>query len=80
MSANINRVTEEALTLSEHDRVQLAHVLLQSLGPNGDSVEVEAAWDAEIARRVQRVKEGIATGRPADDVFRDIRARYVGSG
>ena len=76
MSATIEHITEEALALSEEQRAQLAHRLLQSLDPAKDAREVEEAWEAEIARRVQRVEEGTATGRPAEDVFRDIRARY----
>jgi putative addiction module component (TIGR02574 family) len=76
MSATIEHITEEALALSEEQRAQLAHRLLQSLEPVGDVRDVEVAWDAEIARRVQRVEEGTATGRPAEDVFRDIRAKY----
>ena len=74
MPVTIEQITQEALGLSEHDRAELAHRILTSLE---DSVDegVDEAWDAEVARRVERIKAGTAKGRPAEDVFRDIRAR-----
>ena len=41
-----------------------------------DSAEegAEEAWEMEIARRVERIKNGTAKGRPAEDVLKDIRA------
>jgi putative addiction module component (TIGR02574 family) len=76
MAASVEQVTHEALTLSEQERAQLAHTLLRSLDPAEDITEVEAAWEQEIALRVERVQQGTAKGRPAEDVFRDVRARY----
>jgi putative addiction module component (TIGR02574 family) len=76
MATTIEHVTHEALSLSEQERTQLAHTLLRSLDPVEDVAEVEAAWEADIARRVERVRQGTAKGRLAEDVFRDIRARY----
>lgn len=75
MPLTVEHVTEEALALSVQERAQVAHALLQSLEPAEERPEVEGAWDAEIARRVGRVHKGTATGRTAEDVFRDIRAR-----
>ena len=75
MSATIEQLTQEALGLSEHERAELAHRILVSIeGPPEEGVD--AAWDAEIAKRVERIQQGTAKGRPAGDVFRDIRARY----
>ena len=76
MTATIEQVTHEALTLPEQERAQLAHTLLRSLDPAENAAEVEAAWEAEIAGRVERIRQGAARGRPAEDVFRDIRARH----
>ena len=73
MPTSVERITHEALTLPETDRAHLAHTLLQSLEPAEESVE--EAWASEVGRRVKRVHEGTAQGRPADEVFRDIRAR-----
>lgn len=75
MAATVEKLAKDALTLSDRERAELAHKLLVSL--EGTPEEgVDEAWDAEIAKRVDRIKEGTAKGRPADEVFRDIRARY----
>jgi putative addiction module component (TIGR02574 family) len=75
MAATIEQLTHDALTLSEAERAHLAQTLLQSLEP-GASETVEEAWDVEVSRRLDEVRQGMAQGRPADDVFRDIRARH----
>jgi putative addiction module component (TIGR02574 family) len=75
MSATIEQLTEVALTLPENERARLAQTLLRSLDPITDE-GVQEAWEAEIAQRLERVQQGTAQGRPAEEVFRDIRARY----
>lgn len=74
MSAIAAQLTREALTLSESERAHLAQTLLQSLEPTEDGVE--QAWAVEIGSRLEGVRQGTAQGRPADEVFRDIRARH----
>jgi putative addiction module component (TIGR02574 family) len=74
MASRIEQLTEQALELSESERAGLAHRLLLSLDEPKEE-GVEEAWEAEIARRVEQVKNGTAKGRPAEDVLRDIRAR-----
>lgn len=74
MSATLEHLTSEALTLPETERAHLAQTLLQSLEPIEEGVE--QAWTAEVGRRLDRVLAGEAKGRPADEVFRDIRARH----
>jgi putative addiction module component (TIGR02574 family) len=75
MSATIEQLTEDALGLSEQERAELAHRILVSLE---EVIEegVEGAWETEVAKRVERIRSGMAKGRPAEDVFRDIRARH----
>jgi putative addiction module component (TIGR02574 family) len=77
MSLSVAQLTEEALTLPEQARANLARTLLESLDPLTVREDVEAAWEEEIQRRVAKVRDGTATGRPADEVFRDIRKRYL---
>jgi putative addiction module component (TIGR02574 family) len=76
VAVTIEQVTHEALSLSEEERAQLAHTLLRSLDSVEETEGAQEAWEEEIARRVARVREGTAQGRPGEDVFRDIRARY----
>jgi putative addiction module component (TIGR02574 family) len=75
MPAPIAQLTHDVLTLSETDRARLAQALLRSLEPAQEE-NVEEAWDEEVARRLQRVREGSATGRSAEEVLRDIRAEH----
>jgi putative addiction module component (TIGR02574 family) len=75
VAATVEKLAEDALTLSDRERAELAHKLLVSL-EGAPEENAEEAWDVEIARRVDRIKEGTAKGRPAEEVFRDIRARY----
>jgi putative addiction module component (TIGR02574 family) len=69
------QLMHDALTLPDNERAELVKTLLQSFESPAEE-GADAAWDAEVAARVGRVHQGIAQGRPADDVFRDIRARY----
>lgn len=60
--------------LSREERTELAYFLLDSL----ESVEegTAAAWDAEISRRVAEIRSGKANGKPAEEVFAELRELY----
>ncbi len=63
------------LALSASERASLAHDLILSLDdPAG--YELSPAQESEIQRRLQMVREGSATGRPAAEVFADLKAKY----
>jgi putative addiction module component (TIGR02574 family) len=49
----------------------LAHFLLHSLEPEEE--DLAAAWDLEIARRVDEIQSGRAAGTPAEEVFAELR-------
>lgn len=77
------KVTDDALKLSLPERALLARKLLLSLEESleesmgaDEMGDVQRAWDAEVGRRVEDIRAGRAQGRPADQVFADIRARY----
>ena len=74
MAATVDQLAQDALTLSDQERAELAHKLLISLDGVPDE-GAEEAWDQEIAKRVQKIRAGTAKGRPADQVFRDIKSR-----
>jgi len=63
------------MALSVSERASLAHDLILSLEDAAD-LELSAGEEAEIQRRVQMVREGKASGRPSDEVFADIKAKY----
>jgi putative addiction module component (TIGR02574 family) len=74
VAVTVDQLARDALTLSDQERAELAHKLLISLDSVPDE-GAEKAWDQEIAKRVQKIRDGTAKGRPADQVFRDIKSR-----
>jgi putative addiction module component (TIGR02574 family) len=59
-----------ALALEPSERVALSVELLESLETVEDAADdIEAAWGAEIDRRVEEIDRGQAEGVPADEVF-----------
>lgn len=71
---SIDELETEALKLDPKSRARLAEKLLASLD---DLSEEENAriWVAEAARRLAAWDENAGDGQPADDVFREARAR-----
>src|SRR5262245_30809225 len=63
MSKTTSNLLNNALRLTTAERAELAAELLASLDGEPED-DVEAAWAAEIQRRVERVKSGEAKGRP----------------
>lgn len=55
----LEQLRSEILSLSETERAELAHTLIQSLDAPADS-DVEKAWDHEISRRLKEIDEGQA--------------------
>ena len=73
--STVKDIHDQAMTLSASERASLAHDLILSLDDPSD-LELSPAYEAEIQRRLQVVREGTATGRPADKVFADIKTKY----
>lgn len=63
------------MSLSLSERASLVHDLILSLD-DPSAFDLGPEQEAEIDRRVQMVREGTAKGRPAADVFHDIRAKF----
>lgn len=61
------RIFEQALTLSETERAELAAKLLASLDEASD-LDAEEAWAAEITKRAESVARGEAKLVAWDDV------------
>ena len=76
MSTTFDKVQAEALKLSETERADLADLLWTSIV---ERAEVDAAWDAEIRRRIAALDAGLTDGSSAEDVFNEAR-RIVDSG
>ena len=71
MSKAIQRVLADALRLEPEARAEVAAELLASLdGP--PEPDAEAAWDAEIDRRIEAIESGSIALEPWSDVKRRI--------
>ena len=75
MSATAEKLRSELASLSDSERAELAHFLIQSLD-RGVDVDAETAWDSELIRRAEEIRSGRASGEPADKVFSELRAKY----
>ena len=71
MSKAAQLVFADALRLEPETRAELAEELLASLDGPADP-GAEAAWDAEIARRVEAIESGTIRLEPWTDVKRRI--------
>ncbi|HEU0015861.1 MAG TPA: addiction module protein [Longimicrobium sp.] len=77
MTRPFEHLKAEVLGRSSEERADLAHSLIASLDdePEEDLAEVEAAWEAEIARRLGEFRSGAVQAVPAVEVFAEARAR-----
>ncbi len=71
MAKAVQSVLAEALRLDLHGRAELAAELLKSLDGPADP-DAEAAWAAEIQRRIEAIEAGTVELEPWEDVKRRI--------
>ena len=72
MPSLLAELSERARQLPPQERAQLAEGLLESLQENA-APEVDAAWDAEILRRIAEYGRGEAELSSAASVFAEAR-------
>jgi hypothetical protein len=71
------KLSEEMLELSREDPAVLAHEILGgSDDGDADPAAAEAAWAAEIAWRVQEIRDGTAELYDLEDVLAEMEERY----
>ena len=75
MSETAEIMKDQLLNLSVDDRAELAYFLIHSLDEGSDP-DVEAAWDVELARRMQEIQSGSELGESAESVFASVRESY----
>ena len=74
MATPIEKITQEIVELSRHERLTLVRLLLDLDQPSkGD--EIEKAWDQEIRARVKAVDEGRASGIAYDQIKQEMSSR-----
>ena len=64
-------LSAQAQALSPEERARLAEELLASLDPHES--DVEAAWDAELRRRIDEVERGAVELVPAERALAQAR-------
>ena len=72
MPSTLDAVAHDALILPPDQRLALARQLLDSVDPEPDP-RADAAWEAEIVRRIARFKAGESKPIPAGEVFARLR-------
>ena len=77
MPKTTHDVLADALRLEPDSRAELAAELLASLDGPGDP-DAEAAWDAEIERRIAAVEAGSVRLEPWSEVKRRIERDVLG--
>jgi len=71
----IKKIEEEVIQLSSKERALLATHLIHSLDDEEDP-EAENAWIEEAEHRYNEYKQGKVTGKPAEEVLKEIRAKF----
>lgn len=72
MVITLDSVAHDALVLPPDERLALARRILESVEPEPEP-GAEAAWEKEIAERLERYKSGESAGVAAGDVFAKLR-------
>ena len=72
MSDLVAELAERGRSLAPEDRSRLVELLLESLH-EAPMAEIEAAWTAEIVRRVAAYERGEVEKYAAEDVFAEAR-------
>lgn len=70
----LKKLRSEALRLSEADRAELAHALVESLDAPVDA-DVTEAWDKEIQQRLAEIDAGTAKLIDRDEFRRRMQER-----
>jgi putative addiction module component (TIGR02574 family) len=72
MTATAETLLADALRLSVTDRSQIASRLVESVDDH-DEVSLSPAWEAEIARRLEKVRNGESRRIPHEVVMAEMR-------
>jgi putative addiction module component (TIGR02574 family) len=78
MSASFEKLEHQAMELTEGERTELAYRLLDSVGPPDPHANLtDAEFGDMLVRRLREVETGAVEAIPADQVLRELRAKYA---
>lgn len=70
------QIIKAAMALPDAERMRVADELIASLDP-AEQQRIEEAWAREVERRIDELDAGKVRGRPADEVMRELREKYL---
>jgi len=76
MTEAAEKLKAQIAALSAEDREELLEFLEESLYNGTRSADDEAAFDAELNRRLEQIKRGEVVGIPMEQVFEELRKKY----
>lgn len=74
MPPELQRITDEILSLPTSSRAMLARILLDSLGSVDSNEEIERSWAREAGERVRQIDAGEVELLDGEDVMREMRS------
>jgi len=74
MVSTLESLEKEALLLPDDQKVTLAHRILASAEPQPDP-SIDALWEAEIVRRIEKLDRGETSMHSASEVFMELDQR-----
>jgi putative addiction module component (TIGR02574 family) len=77
MNSHAEQILQSALSLNPDDRVEIAENLILSLDEER-AADIEAAWAAEIKRRIESIDKGEVRLVPWEESIRAMRERLNG--
>ena len=69
----LQKIENDALTLSQEERASLASGLINSLDPQA----FDPSYQDEIKKRIESIENGTSQGRSAEQVFADLEKKYL---
>jgi len=75
VAESLEQLKAQLRILPAQERAELAQYLIHSLDED-EGEDADAAWQAELERRVADIKSGKAIGKPGDQVFAELREKY----
>ena len=76
MTRQFEKLRDAALELPLEERTLMAEQLLDSARTRRER-EIEETWLVEVERRMQAIEDGTAVLIPAEQVIRELRAKYA---
>jgi len=67
------KIKKQALKLSDQERAELAHMLIDSLNPEKE-FESEDAWSKELKKRVDQYEQGESSAKPWNEIKKNAQA------